>query len=163
MVVADELEQIYVAAAHRSLGVADALIADAERRIRRPATVARGWRSCRATLAPGGSTSAVGGPTRDGSSTQPRPGASPSRFPPGATSRRCKDLAQPRGELVRLAGLAVLAAEEPAVIARERDRRRPEALGDGLAPRWAISPSDSSPAARTIRVDAARSASKSGS
>ena len=34
MVVADELEQIYVAAPHRSLGVADALIADAERRIR---------------------------------------------------------------------------------------------------------------------------------
>ena len=34
MVVADELEQIYVAASHRGLGVADALIADAERRIR---------------------------------------------------------------------------------------------------------------------------------
>ena len=34
MVVADELEQIYVAATHRGLGVADALITDAERRIR---------------------------------------------------------------------------------------------------------------------------------
>ena len=33
MVVADELEQIYVASAHRGLGVADALITDAERRI----------------------------------------------------------------------------------------------------------------------------------
>ena len=33
MVVADELEQIYVATAHRGLGVADALIIDAERRI----------------------------------------------------------------------------------------------------------------------------------
>ena len=34
MVVADELEQIYVAARLRGLGVADALITDAERRIR---------------------------------------------------------------------------------------------------------------------------------
>ena len=34
MVVADELEQIYVAAAQRGLGVADALISDAEHRIR---------------------------------------------------------------------------------------------------------------------------------
>ena len=34
MVVADELEQIYVAAAQRGLGVADALISDAERRIK---------------------------------------------------------------------------------------------------------------------------------
>ena len=34
MVVGDELEQIYVAAAYRGLGVADALISDAERRIR---------------------------------------------------------------------------------------------------------------------------------
>jgi len=34
VVVADELEQIYVAATHRGLGVADALITDAERRIR---------------------------------------------------------------------------------------------------------------------------------
>ena len=34
MVVADELEQIYVAASHRGIGVADALITDAERRIR---------------------------------------------------------------------------------------------------------------------------------
>ena len=34
MVVADELEQIYVAASHRGAGVADALITDAERRIR---------------------------------------------------------------------------------------------------------------------------------
>ena len=34
MVVGDELEQIYVAASHRGLGVANTLIADAERRIR---------------------------------------------------------------------------------------------------------------------------------
>jgi len=34
MVVADELEQIYVAASHRGRGVADALMTDAERRIR---------------------------------------------------------------------------------------------------------------------------------
>ena len=34
MVVADELEQIYVASPHRGRGVADALIADAERRIK---------------------------------------------------------------------------------------------------------------------------------
>jgi ribosomal protein S18 acetylase RimI-like enzyme len=34
MVVADELEQIYVAASHRGRGVADALITDAEGRIR---------------------------------------------------------------------------------------------------------------------------------
>jgi GNAT superfamily N-acetyltransferase len=34
MVVADELEQIYVAASHRGLGVADALMTDAEHRIR---------------------------------------------------------------------------------------------------------------------------------
>ena len=34
VVVADELEQIYVAATHRGLGVADTLMTDAERRIR---------------------------------------------------------------------------------------------------------------------------------
>jgi GNAT superfamily N-acetyltransferase len=34
MVVEDEVEQVYVAAAHRGTGVADELLADAERRIR---------------------------------------------------------------------------------------------------------------------------------
>jgi GNAT superfamily N-acetyltransferase len=34
MIVEDEVEQIYVAAAHRGTGVADLLLADAERRIR---------------------------------------------------------------------------------------------------------------------------------
>jgi GNAT superfamily N-acetyltransferase len=34
MVVDDEVEQVYVAAAHRGSGVADELLADAERRIR---------------------------------------------------------------------------------------------------------------------------------
>ena len=75
-----------------------------------------------------------------------------------------EDLAQLRGERVRLAGLAVLAAEEAAVVAREGDRRRcPSRSATASPPRWAISPSDSAPTAMTIRVDAARSASKSGS
>jgi GNAT superfamily N-acetyltransferase len=34
MIVEDEVEQVYVAAAHRGTGVADNLLADAERRIR---------------------------------------------------------------------------------------------------------------------------------
>jgi ribosomal protein S18 acetylase RimI-like enzyme len=34
MVVGDEIEQVYVAAAHRGAGVADALMAEAERSIR---------------------------------------------------------------------------------------------------------------------------------
>jgi len=34
MIVEDEVEQVYVAAAHRGTGVADELLADAERRIR---------------------------------------------------------------------------------------------------------------------------------
>ena len=39
----------------------------------------------------------------------------------------------------------------------------PSRSATACAPRWASSPSDSAPAARTMRVDAARSASKSGS
>ena len=39
----------------------------------------------------------------------------------------------------------------------------PSRSATASAPRFAISPSDSAPAAMTIRVDAARSASKSGS
>ena len=34
MVVDDEVEQVYVSAAHRGMGVADALVAEAERRVR---------------------------------------------------------------------------------------------------------------------------------
>ena len=44
-----------------------------------------------------------------------------------------EDLAQLRGEGVRVARLAVLAAEEAAVVAREDHRLRAEALGDGVA------------------------------
>ena len=42
-----------------------------------------------------------------------------------------EDLAQLGREAVRVAGLAVLATEEAAVVAREDDRRCPEALGHG--------------------------------
>ena len=77
VVVADELEQIYVAATHRGLGVADALIADAERRIRAAGHGVPRSRSCRATLAPGSSMSAVAGPTTASSSIcRPRKAAS---------------------------------------------------------------------------------------
>src|SRR5207344_338242 len=46
-------------------------------------------------------------------------------------SGRCEDLAQLRGEGVRLAGLAVFAAEEAAVVAREDDGLGAEPRGDG--------------------------------
>ena len=74
-----------------------------------------------------------------------------------------QDVAQLGGECVRLAGPAVLAAEEAGVVAREDRRLGREPLGNPIGPRFAISPSDSAPAATTSRVEAARSASKSGS
>ena len=73
-----------------------------------------------------------------------------------------KHLAQLRRELVGLARLAVLAAEEAAVIPREPDDFRAEPFRDASAPRAASMPSLSSPAAMTTRAGAARSASKSG-
>jgi len=42
-----------------------------------------------------------------------------------------KHLAQPGGERVRVAGLAVLPAQEAAVVARETRRLNPEGTGDG--------------------------------
>ena len=74
-----------------------------------------------------------------------------------------EDLAQLRGEGIGVAGLAVLATEEAAVVAREDHRIRAEALGDGDGAAVRHRRPDSTPAAITIRVDAARSASKSGS
>ena len=58
-------------------------------RSEQPATVVPGSPSCRATLAPGSSMSAAAGPTTGSWSTWPR-AASRFRFPPGATSRRCR-------------------------------------------------------------------------
>ena len=49
----------------------------------------------------------------------------------GTGSACGEDLAQPRREGVRLTGLAVFAAEESAVIAREIDGLRAEAFGGG--------------------------------
>src|SRR6478609_11706661 len=53
----------------------------------------------------------------------------------GVRGRRsgAEHLTELRGELVGLAGLAVLAAEEPAVTAREDDGLGPEPPGDRLA------------------------------
>jgi GNAT superfamily N-acetyltransferase len=69
MVVENEVEQVYVSALHRGKGVADMLMADAERRIKELGTRVPGslwWQGMRE---PGGSTNAAAGPTGVCSST----------------------------------------------------------------------------------------------
>ena len=64
VVIADEVEQLYVDRAARGTGVAEALLVEAERQIRARAA-RRGWPSPSATPAHGGSTSAAAGATRE--------------------------------------------------------------------------------------------------
>lgn len=73
-----------------------------------------------------------------------------------------QDLAQGGSKGVRVPRLAILAAQETGVVAGEGDRRRSKRSAMTVAARLAIWPSDSAPEAMTIRVDAARRASKSG-
>jgi GNAT superfamily N-acetyltransferase len=72
MVVDNEVEQVYVSALHRGEGVADMLMAHAERRIK-DAGYSSAWLAVVAGMrGPGGSTNAAAGPTRDCSSTLQR-------------------------------------------------------------------------------------------
>ena len=71
-----------------------------------------------------------------------------------------EDLAQRRGERVRLARVAVFAASEPVVAAGKGDRLDSELVGHCYcAARPAMAVLDCSPTPMTTRVDAARSAS----
>ena len=72
-----------------------------------------------------------------------------------------EDLAQGGGEGVRLARLAVFAAEESVMAAGEGDGRCPEPFGHGRAARPAIILADCAPTPTMMRVDAERSAPKS--
>ena len=75
---------------------------------------------------------------------------------------RGEHLAQLGRECVRLARLAVFATQEPAVIAREVSGLAAQPLCDGLRATVGQLTVRLDAAARTIRVEAARSASKSG-
>jgi GNAT superfamily N-acetyltransferase len=88
MVVGDEVEQVYVAAQHRSSGMAGLLLAEAERLV-----VAAGHRRAWLAVVAGnaraaGSTSGVGGPTRGRSNMRRRPRTGRSRCPATGTSSR---------------------------------------------------------------------------
>ena len=60
MVDDDEVEQVYVSSRHRGKGVADVLLAEAERQVRENGHARRGWRSSTATRGRGRSTSGQG-------------------------------------------------------------------------------------------------------
>jgi len=77
----DEVEQVYVSTSHRGTGVADALLAEAERQVRANDHATAGSRSSPATPGPAASTSDRDGATRGRSSTRPRPSAGRSTCP----------------------------------------------------------------------------------
>ena len=74
----------------------------------------------------------TGGPSRHGRAIIPPRDGRVQRHPGRRSSVGGEDLAQLRGEGLGLARLAVFAAEEAAVVAREDDGRRAEPLGDRL-------------------------------
>ncbi|WP_228829891.1 GNAT family N-acetyltransferase [Nocardia beijingensis] len=95
MVDRDEVDQVYVAAAHRGTGSAALLLAAAEERVRAEGH-ARAWFAVVAvTLAPAASTRTEAGSMKARSCTRLAAPPGPSRFRPTATPN-CSD-AMPRG------------------------------------------------------------------